>query len=179
MGQGDLTVKKDLAVVGDLTVGGDGLFAIGFIAMFSGTWTDNVTMPGWYACIAANAAHGCPPLVDKFVFGGSASGASGGSNTMLDHTHTVGNQTASHTHTGGAHTHAVRTKHVVGAGNNVGQATSGNIIDQAGMALSSAIGALTNQSASHTHVVGAGSVPTSTENRPAYYTLIFIRKCYN
>lgn len=180
MGQGDLTVKGDLAVEGNIAVDGDGISAIGDVMMFSGTWTDNVTKLGWYACIAANVVHGCPDLVDKFVFGGSASGAEGGSNTMTDHIHSTGVQNANHTHTGGAHTHNIRS---YGTGSvqvriqhNMAPA---DYVTHSGAALSSAIGALTDQTADHGHVVGTGVVPGSTNSRPAYYTLIFIRKCYN
>ncbi|GAG83487.1 unnamed protein product, partial [marine sediment metagenome] len=49
---------------------------IGVIAMWSGAWEDNVTIPGWYKCDGNN---GTVNLVDKFIRGGTASGATGGS----------------------------------------------------------------------------------------------------
>ena len=60
---------------------------IGFIAMFSGAWTDNVTIPGWYKCDGNN---GTINLVDKFVRGGATSGATGGSDdaVVVSHSHT-------------------------------------------------------------------------------------------
>jgi len=102
---------------------------IGSIIAFDGAWTDNVTMPGWYACVAANAGLGCPNLVDRFILGKAiaGSGALGGSNThtiaaaeLPVHTHDLGSHTHStpahahslsnHTHTValGAHSHALR-----------------------------------------------------------------------
>lgn len=62
---------------------------IGFIAMFSGAWTDNSTILGWYACTLANAAHGVPNLENKFIRGSATSGGSGGSDdaVVVSHTH--------------------------------------------------------------------------------------------
>jgi hypothetical protein len=49
---------------------------IGTIKMFDGLgWADNCTLPGWYACIAANAGQGCPDMVDKFIMGKVIAGA--------------------------------------------------------------------------------------------------------
>ncbi|QQO10312.1 DUF5060 domain-containing protein [Breznakiella homolactica] len=81
----------------------------------SGTWTDNVTIPGWYACIPENAAKGCPNMVDRFPMGKvlANAGAAGGSasitlsaaqmpvhNHSINHTHSAssGNQSANHSH---------------------------------------------------------------------------------
>ena len=59
---------------------------IGFIGMFSGSWTDNSTIPGWYKCDGNN---GTPNLVDKFVRGAITSGGSGGSDdsVVVSHVH--------------------------------------------------------------------------------------------
>lgn len=59
---------------------------IGFITMFSGAFTNNITIPGWYKCDGNN---GTVNLVDKFVRGGSASGATGGSDdaVVVSHLH--------------------------------------------------------------------------------------------
>lgn len=61
--------------------------AVGCIMMFSGSWVDNSTMPGWYKCDGNN---GTPNLVDKFIRGATTSGGSGGSDdaVIVDHTHT-------------------------------------------------------------------------------------------
>lgn len=54
--------------------------AIGTVKMFSGTFVNDVTMPGWYKCDGTN---GTPNLVDKFIRGGSTSGATGGEDTHV------------------------------------------------------------------------------------------------
>ena len=61
---------------------------IGFIAMFSGAWTDNSTIPGWYKCDGNN---GTVNLVNKFIRGGTTSGATGGSDdaVVVSHDHTI------------------------------------------------------------------------------------------
>ncbi|MDR1323555.1 MAG: hypothetical protein LBK68_03860 [Candidatus Margulisbacteria bacterium] len=112
---------------------------IGAILMYDGyNWADNVTIPGWYACIAGNAGHGCPNLVGSFIKGSAtASHATGGNsgnevtvgaNNLPTHTHslsgtlTTGNQSVGHTHSiehdhaafnsagNGGHTHTVAMK---------------------------------------------------------------------
>lgn len=62
------------------------LLPIGFISMFSGAWTDNSTIPGWYKCDGNN---GTVNLVNKFVRGGATSGATGGSDDaiVVEHAH--------------------------------------------------------------------------------------------
>ena len=59
---------------------------IGFIAIYSGSWTDNSTMLGWYKCDGNN---GTVNLVNRFVRGGATSGASGGSDdaVVVSHAH--------------------------------------------------------------------------------------------
>ncbi|DAZ90958.1 TPA_asm: hypothetical protein ES702_05921 [Lokiarchaeia virus SkuldV3] len=54
--------------------------------MYSGTWIDNETIPGWYKCDGNN---GTVNLVDKFVRGGITSGATGGSDdaVVVEHLH--------------------------------------------------------------------------------------------
>lgn len=87
---------------------------IGTICMFDGAvWEDNVTKPGWYACIAENAQHGCPDLVDAFIRGKENTGAVGslsGVNSITikkdelpQHEHPI----ASHAHSIPAHTHLI------------------------------------------------------------------------
>ena len=127
--------------------------AIGVIKMFSGTWVDNVTMPGWYACIAANADKGCPDLVDKFVKGGSTSGATGGANSQ---TLTIANMPA--------HNHAPH----VGLGYSADESGSGAycLID-ASKDNTVDIAVLSN-------TLGSG---TAFDNQPSFYTLIYIRRC--
>ncbi|GBR77164.1 hypothetical protein NO2_1593 [Candidatus Termititenax persephonae] len=56
---------------------------VGTILMYKGTgWVDNSTLLGWYACTSANTGRGCPNLVDKFLRGGSSSGAAGGADSQ-------------------------------------------------------------------------------------------------
>jgi hypothetical protein len=59
-------------------------FPIGAILLYDGaSWTDNVTLKGWYRCDAANAAAGrTPDLTDKFIMGAAAKGTTGGSNSL-------------------------------------------------------------------------------------------------
>lgn len=99
----------------------------------SGAWVDNVTMPGWYACVAANAVFGCPDLVNRFMMGkqvegfGSLAGANShviatanlpvhvhdighnhaaSSVTNTNHTHGISAGQGSHNHSQNAHAHA-------------------------------------------------------------------------
>ncbi len=173
----------------------------------SGAWVDNVTKVGWYACVSGNADHGCPNLVDKFIMGKvvAGAGASGGSNTLIDHTHSSSIQSASHSHAGGgatsdSHTHTtnigshghravsgylggsayyVRTTGAFSAwitgqieSTNIGNKGSGTQIGEANHSHTNG-----NQTANHSHTIGSGNAPASTNSRPAYYSVIFIRKC--
>jgi len=94
---------------------------VGTIKMFDTngveTWTDNTTIPGWYACVAANAGLGCPDLVNKFAIGKAAAGvgATGGNashqitlavNQLPSHDHTI-----AHTHDLSNHTHTTDIDH--------------------------------------------------------------------
>ncbi|KKK93564.1 hypothetical protein LCGC14_2691620, partial [marine sediment metagenome] len=73
----------------------DNKLPIGFIAMYSGAWTDNTTIPGWYKCDGNN---GTVNLVDKFVRGGTTSGASGGSDDAIVVQHNHGITDPEHNH---------------------------------------------------------------------------------
>jgi len=85
---------------------------IGCMMAFDGAaWSDNVTMPGWYACISGNSGHGCADLTSRFLMGqpttgfvkGTNYGVSGGSNS-----HTIASaELPLHTHDMGNHTHGV------------------------------------------------------------------------
>jgi len=97
---------------------------VGFIGMYdggTGTWVDNVTMPGWYACISSNAAHGCPDLVDKFVKGaangtkGSTYGVTGGEEDC-EVTITESNLPT--------HTHSINHGHTTASGANITGSTN-------------------------------------------------------
>ncbi|MBE3088024.1 MAG: hypothetical protein IMZ71_02760 [Chloroflexi bacterium] len=130
----------------------------------SGAWVDNETMPGWYACIAANATHGCPDLVDRFIMGKvvAGAGATGGSNT-----HTIASgELPVHTHDLGDHTHGIP-----------GNVTAGTIAPATRSAASSANFLSTGPS---TNISGNGGFAnTAIDTKPAYYSVIYIRKCYD
>ena len=150
----------------------------------SGAWVDDTTIPGWYACIAGNSDHGCPNLVDKFIMGKVVAGAAatGGANTMTDHIHSASTQSASHTHTTdiGSHSHVYKV--LIAPGSGTGYPILTDQTDSPNVDMnteSTTIGNKSsgNQSADHTHTIGAGAVPGSTDNRPAYYSVVIIRKC--
>lgn len=181
---------------------------IGYIAMFDGTgWVDNSSIPGWYSCIAANAGQGCPDMVDRFVMGKVVVGAgsTGGSNTMIDHTHSCGDQSASHKHDTvmGTHRHiGLELQNDAGAGGasaaRLTIATLGSNTDDLATSVTYAdfvgggntyhrtirteledLGTKESgdQKTSHSHSIGGGVAPGSTNSRPSYYSMIYIRKC--
>jgi len=164
---------------------------VGTIMMYDGSsWTDNSTIPGWYACISANSGVGCPDLENKFIMGSTAAnvGNTGGSNT-----HTISSaELPPHTHNVvlGSHEHS----RIYSDDTSGGDAGNYEIMRFNGDHYTSAI---TRHPASNAHVVGENNcvfktsstdlgTKTSTnggfannafDNRPAYYSLIFIRKC--
>ncbi len=211
---GGFTKKSDYDLLYDGIVNTEFL-PIGAIIMFdannaggggsptgeSGAWVDDSTLSGWYACISGNAQYGCPNLVDKFIMGKVVAGAAatGGSNTIVDHTHSAGNQSVSHIHTLGnqsaSHRHfvavneiytqslsdtnylAVRNTIVHDDAYLLKGYTADCTVGKSGNQSASHIHTAGNQSANHTHTIGSGSAPGSTNSRPAYYSVIFIRKC--
>jgi hypothetical protein len=125
---------------------------IGTILMFDGSgWTDNVTLLGWYSCISTNSGYGCPNLVDKFIMGKVVAGAggTGGSNT---HTNSEA-EMAPHTH----------TSNIPKTGGG-GASIVGLVTINEGLTLAQA-----------SESTGSGS---AWDIRPAYYTVIYIRKCF-
>jgi hypothetical protein len=122
---------------------------IGSIIQFDGLgWADNCTLPGWYACIAANAGVGCPNLVDRFIMGKvvAGAGATGGSNT---HTNTVTEMAS--------HRHALHDSQSYGVPSYLPQ-MGGPALGHTG----------------YTDYEGGGA---AWDIRPAYYSVIFIRRC--
>ncbi len=162
---------------------------IGAMMLYDGSgWTDNFTMPDWYACIVENAGQGCPNMVDRFAMGKviAGSGSLGGSNVLIDHTHSAGNQSVSHKHDIGSHGHDVQqwTKKVGTYTMYDGSASGDKDYNTpvanyyvGGKAVVIDLGETGNQKTSHNHPIGSGSAPGSTNSRPQYYSMVYIRKC--
>jgi len=131
--------------------------------------SDVISMPGWYVC---NGNSGTPNLIDKFIRGESTVGNIDGSDS------------ATHNHTTPAHSH--------GAGSywaKIGHETDNLCNVPVGNTFTS-VGHLdcdSPQAANRTNVQGSDIAGTSstespttnnntvaTDNRPAYYSLIFI-----
>lgn len=173
---------------------------IGTIWQFDATgWVDNSSIPGWYACIAANAGVGCPDMVDSFVMGKVVAGAgsTGGVNTQ-------NYGTKAHTHTMGTHYHAVDLVNQGSGlesqghyhGQRVGSSSGGGYIKayqvdgNSTHATTSVSTTIRDRQHNHTHnhasrnttTVDPGDTnstgsDTTFDNRPAWYSMIFIRKC--
>ena len=206
----------------------DATFPLGTIWMYDGAnWRDNVTLPGWYACVpenedggAAGLAYGIASMVDRFVMGKSAAGAgaTGGANSyrltaaqLPAHTHTInhdhpsfhsGNQRQNHRHyvalsTGfsGVHSHDVgfttAGATLIGTLRGSGHTVSGSDsfhrpTSSGGNHIHTASGWTGWISSGHNHDIdipaftgnsGSTGLGTAVDNRPAFYSLIFIRKC--
>lgn len=161
---------------------------VGTILMFNGSnWIDNETMIGWYQC---NGANGTPNLIDKFIMGASRSGQEGGENEtteIITHSHEATATTRPAFTPKGTAVSAGEHNHSI---NNV-ESKSG---DQSGKTGSSSGSRQhptnTGMAGKHSHdlkidqvpaytpkvtVQSAGDVP-SLDNRPAFYTVIFIMK---
>ena len=142
---------------------------IGSVILYDGaSWVDNVTLEGWYACIAANAGVGCPNLVDKFIKGKAVadSGTTGGANSK---TLSLANMPAHNHGAAGSHNHEtgfrVRT---IGQGEMFAISDKEEAIQQKTWVQSST-------EPDHTHnTQGSGS---AFDNQPSFYTLIYIRRC--
>jgi len=133
---------------------------IGFIAMFSGSWTDNSTIPGWYKCDGNN---GTVNLVNKFVRGATTSGGTGGSDNaiVVTHNHPLGNQDTSH-----SHALTIYGKH----------SSSSNKAEGSAQVSSVGVQSTGSQSLSHSHTVNNSGASGTNKNIPAYYALIFIQR---
>jgi hypothetical protein len=159
---------------------------IGTILPFDGAWTDNVTMPGWYACVAANTGIGCPDLVDRFILGKTIAGAGalGGSNShtisaaeLPVHTHDLSNHT--HNVTIGAHSHQqsggvidIAPKNAAFAG---GSSFSGGPAYGA-TSLPTDLGTKTSGVPSSNTSGNGGFANTAIDTHPAYYSMIYIKR---
>ena len=206
----------------------DAAFPVGTIWMYDGAnWQDNVTLPGWYACIPANEdggaaglTYGITSMVDRFAMGRAiiGAGATGGSNSyrltaaqLPAHTHTInhdhhnfhsGTQRQNHRHhmalnsnTTGSHIHQLYGRRGSGTyptGNAIHNTSLGmrayesSLITAAGNHSHSTSGWSDWISVSHNHNInipaytgnsGSTGLGAAVDNRPAFYSLIFIRKC--
>ncbi len=160
----------------------------------SGAWSDNGTMSGWYACVSANSIYGCPDLVNKFLMGKviSGSGITGGSSThtillseLPTHTHIINHDHPSFSSgtVSAWHKHGYYDKHAATDAEfdrtNQQKASDWDQTDYYRTTL--------NPSANHTHTINVplysgssgdgGFANNPIDIKPAYYSLIFIRKC--
>ncbi len=89
---------------------------VGTVLMFDGSFTNNVTMPGWYICDGNN---GTPNLVAKFIRGAATSGDTGGAdsvtmtaNMLVAHSHALSEANAGLTlDNAGSHYHLLAYNH--------------------------------------------------------------------
>ena len=180
---GDLPARGGSSVI-DIDVN----LPIGTILMFNASFTvttsdnhnRNSSFPkGWYVC---NGTNGTPNLIDKFVKGMTAAGATGGSHTITlsvanlpahthglnGHTHTINHDHASftsgnspslsHNHTGtcntaGSHTHTANHFHSANAENSVSHSHTANHTHTASLIPN---GGHTHTIPSHTHTMAHG-----------------------
>ena len=159
---------------------------IGTILMFDGSsWQDNVTLPGWYACVAANSGVGCPDLENQFIKGSAAAdvGDTGGESThtlskaeIPKHYHEI-----DHDHgaaTTGSHSH--RHYHRYGGGSSTAFTEStdsqigwvSTLIENTSPSINLPNWAGNSEDGSETGLNGQAH-----NNEPQYYKLIYIRKC--
>ena len=169
---------------------------------------------GWYVCDGAalniasspifnGANRYLPNLTDeRFIQGNTTAGSIGGSNTMLDHTHsfTTGSESADHTHTysgttssNGSHNHIQAydyqwTGRYGGAETGVATnrseqgasftGTQGALTSTASAHTHTFSGTTSGKSATHTHsgTAGTGSAATSTNVRPKYLSTFYIMR---
>ena len=159
---------------------------IGLVWMYDGAdWVDNETLSGWYACVAANAAQGCPDMVDRFILGKivAGGGVAGGSNThtissaeLPVHTHTI-----NHDHPSmyfdvlkmSDAAHQVFAGSYVSVGNGASRANTPtrNTYDTVASRVTINLPSFSGSS-------GNGAFANSPINtKPAFYSMIYIRKC--
>jgi len=168
---------------------------------YSGAWEDNITIPGWFACIASNSVVGCPNLTDKFVCGKAiaGAGATGGTNSYqissaqlpththtIDHGHTASSsgRSAYHQHGDSGHTHPVGLYSSGGSTNFGVSSVTYNSTQNTGTGYA----AIGNDNTDHSHTITVNSMSgssgnggfanSSVDNRPAYYSAVMIRRCF-
>jgi len=161
-----VSIAGDEKVVIDGTGISKGVLPVGVVLMYDGTGIadvatrtedigdragDTISMPGWKVC---NGNGGTPNLLNKFIRSESASGNTGGSDDST-HSHTVNNH---------AHPYLGRGQrnYILGTGFKY---TEGESV------LADGQDYWTGGSSPGTNGQTGG-----TDNRPAYYSLIFIKK---
>jgi microcystin-dependent protein len=175
--QGEPMLASDML---DLT-----FFPIGSILMMDGSWQDG--RGGWYICDGRSTPYGnTPDLTDKFIMGGQARGQQGGTNSMTlttqnlpAHTHSLSNIKSGES-LGAYTTSWFQTDyHYRGGGNS----NNVSVVTRSGATDSGQGGDTCAQNTfdlEHSHTVSgntssAGS-NTTFDNRPSYYTVIYIKK---
>jgi hypothetical protein len=169
-------------------------FPAGTILAYDGTtWQDNVTLEGWYACTATNAAAGLTPdLEDRFIMGGVSPSIKSGNNTISlsaahlpEHTHDISAVKLSEA---GGHKHGIRvniTRNPDAAGTKVGGWSSFSLWNNErywnnNWASNSPS---TASAGDHRHTIVSGNSNETGNNaefaiRPHYYTVVYIKKVH-
>ena len=185
----------EVDVSGNITVplGKTNLYPIGTVIYFTGSWTNNSTLPGWFSCDGNNTT---PDLRSLFIMGASTSGQTGGYSdlTLASHSHTgtSGTESATHTHlfsgsfvsgSIGDHTHTIPFGNTLNSGGipyggkNTYLGTSTLSLDANTTAhIHTFTIASVADADAHTHTLtinqaGAGEAGVG-KNLPAYYTVI-------
>jgi microcystin-dependent protein len=187
---GNANFKQDMVLDGNIEVKGIliGGLPIGTIMMYDGIkWQDNVTIPGWYAMITENVSYGCHDMTNRFIMGKNTAGYGqiGGENThrltlaeMPSHSHII---THGHGNTGwNSHSHRHSSQCFYenrndwkGGGAHGGGWAGWNTPDTTGYNDTAHYHAIPDYSGSS----GATGEGLAHENRPQYYSVLYIRRC--
>ncbi|MDR1322817.1 MAG: hypothetical protein LBK68_00085 [Candidatus Margulisbacteria bacterium] len=169
------TLNNDVSTLKTTVADLQAKLPIGTILIFNGIgWQDNVTMVGWYKCVSANSSLGVPNLESRFIMGSTASGQTGGSDSV---TLTAANLPShSHTFTGDNKTGQIN---IVSGGFSVEgvfsrSATQNNHITAAIQGTDDSIAFSMTPSGSVTG--GGGSPQTAVAIVPKYYAVIYVMK---
>ncbi|MDR1322981.1 MAG: hypothetical protein LBK68_00920 [Candidatus Margulisbacteria bacterium] len=182
----DLTTLDTKVTTLETTVSGlQRLLPVGTILMFNAAgWQDNITMVGWYRCIAANVGQGVPDLSSRFILGSTTHGQTGGSNALTaamlpKHTHTIYTNATKNTARTADRTlagefdsgmHIPNPSGIVSSQGNRSAESSG-----------SSNGHRIKVDAAHEHTGTTNDTTgyqtdANTSNMPAYYTVIYIMR---